>query len=188
MTQINFQIRKAAEWINLHNGVIAYPTEAVYGFGCSPDSNLGLSRILKIKQRDWQKGMILVASHMDQVIPYISETGLEFIDCLLIEKDYPVTWLLPVEPQVSQLLRGTHQKIAIRISNHPLVQALCETANSAIVSTSANRAGQPPFTKAHQVRNQFHDDLDQVLSGNVGSFAKPSAIIDAETQTIIRAY
>ncbi len=188
MALTHFKIRQAAEWINVHDGVIAYPTEAVYGFGCSPESEIGLSRILSIKQRDWRKGMILVASHIDQVIPYISAAGLDFVDCLLETRDYPVTWLLPVEPQVSPLLRGTHPKIAIRISSHPTVKALCETANSAIVSTSANRAGQPPLVSAHQVRCQFQDDLDQVVAGNVGGFSKPSAIIDAETQTMIRAY
>ncbi|NVJ65792.1 MAG: Sua5/YciO/YrdC/YwlC family protein [Gammaproteobacteria bacterium] len=188
MPDSNFQIRRAAEWINFHDGVIAYPTEAVYGFGCHPQSEAGLSRILRIKQRPWHKGMLLVASSIEQVIPYISIAGLPQLDTLREERDYPVTWLLPADDSVSPLLIGSHQKIAIRISKHPVVKALCESANSAIVSTSANRAGHQPSTKAHQVRAQFSHDLDQVVAGNVGGFTKPSAIIDAETQTIIRAY
>lgn len=184
----NFKLRRAAEWINFHDGVIAYPTEAVYGFGCHPESDIALSRILKIKQRPWQKGMLLVASNIDQVIPYISIAGLSQLSCLKEHREYPVTWLLPVDSHVSPLLTGTHKKIAVRISSHPIVKALCDTADSAIVSTSANRAGIEPALYAHQVRSQFQLELDQVVAGNVGGFSKPSAIIDAETQTVIRAY
>lgn len=184
----NFQIRKAAEWINFQDGVIAYPTEAVYGFGCHPESEAGLKRILQIKQRDWRKGMLLVASRVEQVIPYLAIDALSQTHCLKEQRDYPVTWLLPVDSHVSPLLTGTHEKIAVRISQHPIVQALCDASDSAIVSTSANRAGQEPAIHAHQVRSQFQHDLDQVVAGNVGGFDKPSAIIDAETQTVIRAY
>ncbi len=184
----SFTIRKAAEWINYQDGVIAYPTEAVYGFGCHPESEIGLARILQIKNRSWQKGMLLVASSVEQVIPYISDEGLLQLDCLNQTYDYPVTWLLPVDSYVSPLLTGTHEKIAVRISNHPIVKALCHAANSAIVSTSANRAGISPAIHAHQVRAQFPNDLDQVITGNVGGFSKPSAIIDADSKTVIRAY
>ncbi len=188
MTYSDFKIRKAAEWINFYDGVIGYPTEAVYGFGCHPESEAALAHILDIKQRPWQKGMLLVASNIEQVIPFVATSGLDQLERLLEPKDYPVTWLLPVDSYVSPLLTGTHKKIAVRLSSHPTVQALCEHANSAIVSTSANRAGQLPLTQAHQVRAQFRLDLDQVVSGNVGGFAKPSAIIDAETHQVIRAY
>ncbi len=185
---MTFSTRKAAEWINFHDGVIAYPTEAVYGFGCHPESKIGLMRILQMKQREWQKGMLLVGSKIEQVIPYISIEGLAQLDCLKEKRDYPVTWLLPADSHVSPLLTGIHKKIAIRISQHPNVKALCEAADSALVSTSANRAGQQPALHAHQVRSQFPYELDQVIAGNVGGYSKPSAIIDAETQAIIRAY
>lgn len=185
---IPFQIRKAAEWLLMQDGVIAYPTEAVYGLGCLPDSDSAIARILHIKDRDWRKGVILVASEVEQVIPYISDQGLELLDFLEAPQEHPVTWLMPVNDWVSPLLRGTHSKIAIRLSQHPTVRALCDATDSAIVSTSANRAGQAAFTKAHQVRNHFMDEIDQTVSGNVGDFNKPSAIIDAQTQTVIRAY
>ncbi len=188
MSNANFQIRRAAEWINFHDGVIAYPTEAVYGLGCHPESEMGLMRILQIKNRDWRKGMLLVASCVEQVIPYITIAGLSQLDCFKEDRGYPITWLLPVESYVSPLLTGTHPKIAIRISNHPIVKALCDTANSPIVSTSANRAGQKPMTQAHQVRAQMGLDIDQIIAASVGSFSRPSAIIDAETQTVLRAY
>ncbi|MRX27835.1 Sua5/YciO/YrdC/YwlC family protein [Kangiella sp. HZ709] len=188
MAHSDLKFRKAAEWINIYDGVISYPTEAVYGFGCHPESEAALAHILEIKQRPWQKGMLLVASTTEQIIPYIATSGLGQLQRLLEPRDYPVTWLFPVDSYVSPLLRGAHKKVAVRLSTHPTVQALCEHANSAIVSTSANRAGQLPLTQAHQVRAQFRLDLDQVISGNVGGFAKPSAIIDAETNQIIRAY
>ena len=188
MSKINpYQIRKAARLIQ-HGAVIAYPTEAVYGLGCHPDSEQALRYLLKLKNRPWHKGLILVASDVSQIIPYISAEALELLDCFEQEFDHPVTWLLPVHESVSPLLCGDHDKIAVRLSTNPYIQALCNQLDAPLVSTSANKAGQPEITQAHLVRAKFKHDLDQLIAGEVGGFSRPSAIIDAQTKAVIRPY
>lgn len=187
MAYINpFKIHNAAQCIN-QGGVVAYPTEAVYGLGCLPEAEQALQRILKIKRRPWQKGLILVASNVQQIKPYLSQEGLALIDCFNEQHKRPVTWLLPVNQEVSPLLRGEHEKIAIRLSSNPYVKALCDAANSALVSTSANRAGQPEMKTAEEVRSKMGAELDMIVVGPTGGHTRPSSIIDAQTREVLRA-
>lgn len=187
MAYINFfKMHSAAQYIK-QGGVIAYPTEAVYGLGCHPKAEQAIQRILKIKRRPWQKGLILVASTVQQIEPYLSKDGLALVDCFKEQHKRPVTWLLPVREDVSLLLRGEHQKIAIRLSTNPFVKALCNAANSALVSTSANRAGQPEMTTAEEVRCHMGSELDMIIDGPTGGHTRPSSIIDAQTREILRA-
>ena len=60
----------------LNGGVIAYPTEAVYGLGCDPDNDTAIQKLLAVKQRPWQKGLILVASEFSQLLDYVDESQL----------------------------------------------------------------------------------------------------------------
>jgi len=176
----------AAQQIKL-GGVIAYPTEAVYGLGCHPEAEQAIQRILKIKRRPWQKGLILVASSVKQVMPYLSDEGSALIGCFDEQHQHPVTWLLPAKTDVSRLLRGEHDKIAVRISSNPFIQTLCNLANSALVSTSANRVGLPEMRKVEEVRCKMGAQLDMIIAGPMGGHTRPSSIIDAQTREVIRA-
>jgi len=179
------------------DGVIAYPTEAVFGLGCLPFSVEAIERILAIKKRPWHKGLILVASDIAQIEPFVDENFHDLLVCFdevpffeesgPSEPDQPVTWLLPKSELVLPLVCGEHSKIAIRLSKHPVVKALCDEAQSVIVSTSANRAGNPEMKRTEEVRNQMWNQLDTVVSGAVGGYDRPSKIIDAQTQQVLRA-
>ncbi|NVK21693.1 MAG: Sua5/YciO/YrdC/YwlC family protein [Kangiellaceae bacterium] len=188
MPYINlFKIKQATAFIE-HGGVIAYPTEAVYGLGCDPQCVPAIQRILRIKRRPWQKGLLLVASNLQQIEPYVAENARELLSCFDDKKAYPVTWLLPASSLVSPWLKGEHEKIAIRLSDNPYIRALCDQAQSALVSTSANRAGQLELKQAELVRCSMGQELDAVVAGSVGGYDHPSAIIDAKTEQILRAY
>ncbi|GAA4360555.1 L-threonylcarbamoyladenylate synthase [Kangiella marina] len=197
MAYVNdFQIKRAVNLME-QDGVIAYPTEAVFGLGCLPFSIEAIQRILAIKKRPWHKGLILVASDIGQIEPFVDENFHDLLVCFdevpffeesrPSEPDQPVTWLLPKSELVLPLVCGEHPKIAIRLSKHPIVKALCDEAQSVIVSTSANRAGNPEMKRTEEVRNQMSNQLDMVVSGAVGGYDRPSKIIDAQTQTVLRA-
>ena len=197
MAYVNdFQIKRAVNLME-QDGVIAYPTEAVFGLGCLPFSVEAIQRILDIKKRPWHKGLILVASDIGQIEPFVDEIYHDLLMCFdevpffeeshPSEPDQPVTWLLPKSELVLPLVCGDHPKIAIRLSKHPVVQALCDEAQSVIVSTSANRAGNPEMKRTEEVRNQMTHQLDMVVSGAVGGYDRPSKIIDAQTQKVLRA-
>lgn len=171
-----------ARTILQQGGVIAYPTEAVWGLGCDPWNQSAVERILVLKKRPIEKGMILVASSIQQV-----RFLLDLLpDNLQREAEShwpgPVTCLLPdINQQIPEWVRGDHSTIAVRVSDHPVVRALCTAAGTPLVSTSCNPAGQEPARNATQVHHYFDDQLDWIVPGELGGNSKPSRIIDIVT-------
>lgn len=168
-------------------GVIAYPTEAVYGLGCDPLDAHAVLRLLALKDRPMEKGLILIASDFRQLQPFIRAPDSATLEKIQSTWPGPVTWLLPVKPETPVWLRGTHDTLAVRVTAHPQAAALCRAFGGAIVSTSANPGGFPPARNALQARCYFGDTIDDILPGKVGSRRKPSEIRDAATGRVVRA-
>ena len=171
------QVNEAVHVLH-QGGVIAYPTEAVYGLGCDPANHQAVQKLLDLKQRDRDKGLILIAAEFEQLLPFLAEIDDSLKEQALATWPGPVTWLWPAKSGVSTWLRGEHATIAIRVTDHPLAAELCREFGGALVSTSANVSGNQPARNAEQVWAQFKDQLDFVLEGEVGGLAKPSQIRD----------
>ena len=171
----------------LHQGnVVAYPTEAVFGLGCDPSNLSAVEQLLAIKQRPIEKGIILVASQFDQVSPYIAA---DFVATEQQKAPDNITWVYPVADGVSPLLRGQFDSIAIRITKHPLVRALCDITGHAITSTSANISGETPCYTAEEVFAQFNAHTAQpaaILDGPTSGQLNPTEIRDAVSGAILR--
>ncbi|MXP50715.1 L-threonylcarbamoyladenylate synthase type 1 TsaC [Pantoea sp. Eser] len=167
--------------------VIAYPTEAVFGLGCDPDSESAVMALLALKQRPVEKGLILIAADYSQLEPYISDRELSVIqrERMFASWPGPVTFVVPVPPQTPSWLTGQFDSLAIRVSDHPDVQVLCRTFGKPLVSTSANLSGQPPCRMVEEVKRQFGDEFP-VLSGNTGGRQNPSEIRDVISGELIR--
>lgn len=167
--------------------VIAYPTEAVFGLGCDPDSQLAVEQLLVLKQRPWEKGLILIAANYQQLLPYIDDSVLSPQQRILVLASWPgpVTWVMPKQASTPNWLTGIFDSLAVRVSAHPLVQELCLAFNKPIVSTSANLVGYAPCRTEQEVRMQFGNELP-ILSGTVGGREKPSEIRDALTGELFR--
>ncbi|MFJ1227893.1 L-threonylcarbamoyladenylate synthase type 1 TsaC [Yersinia proxima] len=162
--------------------VIAYPTEAVFGLGCDPDSEKAVNALLALKQRPWQKGLILIAANYEQLKPYIDDAALTDSQRETIFSVWPgpVTWVIPARPETPCWLTGSFDSLAVRVSDHPLVQQLCSQYGKPLVSTSANLSGQEPCRTTEEVRIQFGSSLP-MLAGLVGGRLNPSEIRDALT-------
>jgi L-threonylcarbamoyladenylate synthase len=169
-------------------GVIAYPTEAVYGLGCDPWSATAVA-LLAIKQRPAHKGLILVAADQAQLDPFVDWSSLPAgrRPAVLASWPGPVTWLLPAHPGVPGWLRGRHASIAVRVSAHPVVRDLCSCFGGALVSTSANRAGMPPARSALTVERTLGGAVDYLLHGDLGGLTRPTEIRDGSTGEVVRA-
>lgn len=170
-------------------GVIAYPTEAVFGLGCDPKNLSAVKKILDLKKRKKEKGLILIASNFDQLKPYIQPLEKTIEDKLLSSwnnLEHAITWLVPVNEDVSEYLKGQFDTLAIRVSRHPVVKELCEKFDGAIVSTSANIATQEAARSAEQVNEIFGNNIDFILEGETDVNAQPSEIREALTNKIIR--
>jgi L-threonylcarbamoyladenylate synthase len=188
MTILSMEVETAVQALHA-GGVIAYATEAVFGLGCDPQNPVSIENLLKLKQRPAQKGLILIAANEQQLYPYLALPLITDAMWQRVRATWPgpVTWLLPAATQVSPLLRGEHASLAVRVSAHSQVRALCEAFGGALVSTSANRSEQAPAKSVDDIVAQFDEQLDLILSGQTGGAARPSEIRDARTGKIIRA-
>ena len=159
--------------------VILYPTEAVYGLGCDPDNQQAVEALLAIKQRPVEKGLILVASSLEQLPALATSLTDAQRDTMQATWPGPVTWLIPgVDGCIPQWIKGEHASVAVRVSAHPLVRELCNRHGGALVSTSANDAGEPEIRSQSRLVEEFGGRIDAVIAGELGDSAEPSQIRD----------
>jgi len=172
-------------------GILAYPTEAVYGLGCNPWDRTAVQRLLAIKRRPEHKGLILIAVDFAQLEPFVEplELDADRMQAVLATWPGPNTWLLPARAGTPGWLRGRHTTLAVRVTAHPVAAALCAAVGSALVSTSANISERPPARTPLQVRSALGlgPRIDLVLAGRCGTHTRPSTIRDGRTGTVIRA-
>ena len=171
-----WRLREAARCLRL-GGVIAYPTEAVWGLGCDPWNRNAVMRLLELKHRPEHKGLILVAASEDQIAPLLEPLSAEQRQILRTTWPGPTTWILP-DPRnlIPGWIKGRHSEVAIRVSAHPLVGALCNACGGPIVSTSANRSAAEPARTKLKVSTYFGSELDFLLSGDLGGLSRPTTI------------
>lgn len=169
-------------------GVIAYPTEAVWGLGCHPLNETATLRLLSIKQRAVAKGLILVASHLDQLREFVDLDHLapERLEEIHASWPGPHTWIVPAGPAAPAWVTGARPGIAVRVSAHPVVAALCDACGHALVSTSANRAGDPPARRQDALDRTLLQRLDGMVEGETGGLERPTPIRDAATGAALR--
>lgn len=168
-------------------GVIAYPTEGVWGLGCEPLNVHACRRVLSLKRRAAAKGFILIASEFAQVEPFLAALPRAKLAPVLKDWPGPVTWLLPAAAWVPRHLTGGRDTLAIRVTAHPVASALCARYGGPIVSTSANASGRRPARSALQVQRQFGQKVDYVLAGELGGLKGPTPIRDLATGAKVRA-
>jgi len=166
--------------------VVAYPTEAVWGLGCDPNNQQALFKILLLKHRPYDKGVILVAASIAQLQPYLRGLSSDLMQVLNDSWPGPNTWVIPHNGHCPEWIRGAHHSLAVRVSKHPMVVALCAAFGGPIVSTSANPGGLPPARTALQVRRYFRNEPITYAPGSVGDAAQPTQIRELLSGTILR--
>ncbi|NHO85729.1 tRNA threonylcarbamoyladenosine biosynthesis protein RimN [Pseudoteredinibacter isoporae] len=168
-------------------GVIAYPTEAVWGLGCDPFQQQAVEKILWLKGRAQAKGLILVAADIEQFEPFLAGISPTQLEQLNATWPGPNTWLVPVNGYCPKWISGRFDSVALRVSAHPVVAGLCKAFGGPIVSTSANPQGLPPALNTMQAERYFHGCLDGLAPGLVNTQANPSTIRDLSSGELIRA-
>ncbi|EXI62533.1 tRNA(ANN) t(6)A37 threonylcarbamoyladenosine modification protein [Mannheimia granulomatis] len=167
--------------------VVAYPTEAVFGLGCNPQSEKAVRKLLQLKQRPEEKGLILLASKLSYLLPYIDESKMNESawQQLVQVGEQAITWVVPAKESVPAYLRGKFDSVAVRLCHLPAVVKLCEATGFALTSTSANLSGLPPCRTALEVKKQFGDAFP-VLNAPTFERENPSEIRDIFSQQIFR--
>ena len=167
-------------------GVIACPTEAVWGLSCDPDNAGAVYRLLELKQRPVEKGLILVAASENQLGFLLQGLPEDQREQLRASWPGPATWLLPHRGRVPGWIHGEHDTVAVRVSAHPVVSALCRAFGGPLVSSSANPGGAQPARALFQVQRYFGPALDGLVPGATGAQDRPTGIRDLATGRIIR--
>lgn len=192
---IGNSLEKAVEVLHA-GGIVATPTEAVFGLSCDPDNFSAVKKLLALKERDTSKGFILISDTLSRLCPYISPLTNDQENTISSMLPKPVTWVVPKASSLPTWIAGEHDSIAIRVTGHPLAKALCAAFGKPLISTSANLSGQPPAKTAKEVHTLFtsalakHQSLFKedwyILDGMLGSESKPTQIRDLITGTILR--
>ena len=169
-------------------GVITYPTEGVWGLGCDPRDERAVLRLLALKQRAVGKGLILIAADIAQLRDYVMLDALDDDARAAVHASWPGphTWIVPASPAAPRWITGDHDGIAVRVSAHPDVAALCTAFGHALVSTSANVASEPAPRTRQELDPRIVAGVDAVLAGETSGLAQPTSIREARSGRWLR--
>ena len=187
MRAFGLQEMGAAAALLRGGGVLAYPTEGVYGLGCDPDNRAAFERIFAMKRRSPEQGVLLIAADFRQLADWIGDAPDAALERARAAWPGAHTFIFPRSPRVPEWVAGGHEGIALRVTAHAPSAALCRAFGGPIVSTSANRHGEPPARSAREAASLFGNALDGVLDAPLGGLDRPTPITDAVSGAIIRA-
>jgi L-threonylcarbamoyladenylate synthase len=176
-----------AAWHLTQGEVIAYPTEAVYGLGCDPHNEAAVHRVLALKQRPANAGLILIADQFERLARYVGHLSAEQMRVILASWPGPITWLVPRGANAPDWITGTHDTVAIRVTAHPVAAGLCAAFDAPLVSTSANLHGAPAARSVADIAAMFAaGSLAGIVEGALGGRDMPSEIRDVVSGRIVR--
>lgn len=165
-------VRRAAQLLR-RGGLVGFPTEGLWGIGCNALDEAACVRVLQIKRRPPEKGLIVLAADPEPLVALVEPAAAEEVGELLL-RDPGTTWVVPAAPWLPVTLTGGRDTIALRLTPHPVAAALARQAGLPLVSTSANRSGAPPARSALQVHRVLGRELDGVVAGRAGG--RPTTI------------
>ncbi len=174
-------MRYAARLIK-NGGVIAYPTDTVYGLGCDPFNVRALQRLITIKGRRRKPFPILVSSLeiVERIVHLNSKAKA------LAEKFWPgaLTLILSRKASVPDLVTFGEEGLAIRIPGHARARELIELCGGFLIGTSANKTGRPPCFSAPEVEDELGDAVEVILDDGESYLKKQSTIIDLKDSSL----
>ncbi len=169
-------------------GIVAFPTDTVYGLGACANIPQAVKRVYQVKERPQNMALPLLLAHISQ----ISEVAelVPQIAWLLADKFLPgaLTIVLYKSNSVSDIITAGGKTVAVRVPAHPVPVALAQGLGAPIVGTSANLSGRPSALTAGEVYSQFGDKIDLVIDGGRCPGGRESTIIDVtgETPVVLR--
>lgn len=189
LTEVQWHKVKEAALTLREGGVIICPTEGVYGISARVSNIKGIERIISIKHRAFNKGLIIVSSSVAQLESVVNFGALSADSMRLIHNKWPGhnTFIVPAKSGVSPVLTGGRTTMAARVTDFELLAALCDEVGEPIVSTSANISGSEPLTTLPELQATFATSIDYILDEPCMGRNKPSTIYDALTGAVLRA-
>lgn len=181
-TGMDYAIEKANEVLQ-NGGVIAYPSDTIYGLGALYNNEEAVKRIIRLKGRPETKGILLIAGSIDSLKGIIEDLPKEAARMANKFWPGPLTLVLRARADISELITGGTGKVAVRIPGASFALELLRRKALIITSTSANPADLPPATDADTISRYFPQGLDLIVDNGILS-GPPSTIVEIEGNKI----
>lgn len=184
---VQYKIQEAADTLK-EGGVIICPTEGVYGISAQVHNISAIKRVIEIKKRALNKGLIVVAADVSQLEGVVNFSALSAASLRLLHEKWPghATFIVPIAKEVNSLLTGGRNTLAVRVTSFPLLRELCWEVGAPLVSTSANISGSKPLETIKELQETFASSVDYILDEPCQGLHKPSTIYDAQSGAILR--
>lgn len=175
--KIQQQIEKGIKIIR-QGGVIAFPTDTVYGLGAGVYIESAIQRIFEVKQRPPEMALPILLADASQIHEVAKE--LPAYAWRLIKEFLPggLTLIVFRTMVVKDIITSGGDTVAIRIPDHPVPRALIKGSGMPIIGTSANVSGKPPILTAQDVRNEIGKSVDLIIDEVPPPSGKESTVVD----------
>lgn len=158
-------------------GIVAFPTETYYGLAVDPHCESAVSRLYKLKVRQADKPLLLLIDNIEQLSSLVEMVPRQFLPLMAKYWPGPLTLVFPAKSSVSTILTGNTGTIGIRISPHPVANALLAKMQGPLTATSANISGHEPAQTAADVEKIFGTAVDLILDGGSAAAGLCSTIV-----------
>ena len=166
-------------------GVVAHACEGVWGLACNPYDKIAVQRVLDLKNRDVSKGLLVIGGTVAVFEEELCRLSTRQRQVVEMSWPGPSSWIV-VTDRYPDWITGDKGSVGIRVPGHRQARALAAGFGGAIVSTSANRSGEPSLTKYGSVVGEFGGSVDFVLPGEIAGNAGSSTIRIAKTGEFLR--
>jgi L-threonylcarbamoyladenylate synthase len=169
-------------------GLIAYPSDTVYGLGAAASNERAVERAFAVKGRLSEKALSLLLADVEDMGPLCAEVPPSAQ--LLAERFWPgpLTLVLRRSASFSSAALGSGESVALRVPDHFFLRQLIRALGEPITGTSANRSGRPSCRTAREVQRQLGGVVDLIIDGGPSRAGQESTVVDITTQppTIVR--
>jgi len=181
-------IEEAAAWI-ARGGVVAIPTDTLYGLAVDPFSADAVARLFEVKGRAADQALPLIAADLEQAALRIG--ALTAVGRLLAERYWPgpLTLLLAAPRALPRAVHAGTGKVGVRVPRDDVARAICRAARGPVTATSANVSGEPPTADPEDVERRLGSRIDLLIDTGAAPGGAPSTIVDAtvEPPALVRA-
>ena len=159
-------------------GVVAIPTDTLYGLAAGVDHSVAVERVFQLKGRSLGVALPILLGDSEQVSTYVRDVDDVTRDLVARFWPGPLTLVLPRSERVPPLVSGGRDTVALRVPDHAVPRALVRSLGQAITGTSANKSGKTGLATAAAVRTEFGDKVDLIINGRATPLGRPSTVLD----------
>jgi L-threonylcarbamoyladenylate synthase len=170
-------LEEAAKWIR-NGGLVALPTDTLYGLAADPYRADAVARLFAVKGRSAERGLPLIAADTDQVARHIGRFSRSVEQLAYEFWPGPLTLLVAAPIALVPAVTGGTGRVGVRVPANDVARAICRFAERPVTATSANRSGQPPTAYPDEVERTLGGDVDLLIDAGPTGGGEPSTIVD----------